>query len=618
MPCAARAGAGYEGGVKVRIPGISTQRGITLVESIATLGIMSAVAVGTVMMSSQYSEDTRTTGAAEHMKTVAEAAALYVRDNRAAMMNQASATTPVMISTAVLSIAGYLPPGFSSLNAFRQNVCALVLEPSTGVLNTLTVAENASAATALDDVTLAHFASLMGSAGGGRFASDTANLTGAGGAWRMPVTTFDNRANTVGRRCDGATAGAVQILNGSPVLAYWMAATDTADPGFLSRDVVPGNPGANTMQTNINMGGNRIANLNAVTIDAACGAGVNNGEIASGPNGEVVTCVAGLWKSPGRAYWGAVVGTFSALPACNATNLGETRRVTDINGVFLCNGLRWDAALNTSNNFVLPQHLQVAGNATISGNAAISGNATIAGNAAVAGYTTLQGSAQVNGNTNLYGATTTHGALNANAGMNVGAGQTIYNPGTMHVEANNDLHLKPWTGGNVVIGGGGGSGNLYARGRVTANGSHAITAQSNDWSMIARDAGGGLNSAPGNSAGSLHINDAYVRSTGKWLSQSNGGAFWAADGAASCTYTKERYYATYRYRFINQDGVSTTAGDSPFTPATIYANSGTFINIWIYAGNCSGDIDGYVKLLCVNGRSTVVDARPAVHCAGGN
>lgn len=497
----------------MRIPEISTQRGITLVESIATLGIMSAVAVGTVMMSSQYSEDTRTTGAAEHMKTVAEAASLYVRDNRAAMMSQASATTPVMISTAALSAAGYLPPGFSSLNAFRQNVCALVLEPSTGVLNTLAVAENVSAATALDDVTLAHFASLMGSAGGGRFASDTANLTGTGGAWSMPVTTFDNRANTAGRRCDGATAGAVQIVNGTPVLAYWMAATDTADPGFLSRDVVPGNPGANTMQTNINMGGNRIANLNAVTIDAACGAGVNNGEIASGPNGEVVTCVAGLWKSPGRAYWGAVVGTFSALPACNATNLGETRRVTDINGVFLCNGLRWDAALNTSNNFVLPQHLQVAGNANISGSASISGNASISGSSSVGGAVNHYST------TNLHGATTTHSSLNANAGINVGSGQTISNPGTMHIEAAGNLYLKPWAGGGqVVVGGGGGNGNLHATGRVTANGSHALTGQSYDWAVMARDGGGGLNYAPKSSSGSMHVNDIYVRSAGKWAS----------------------------------------------------------------------------------------------------
>ena len=501
---------------------MKTQKGITLVESIATLGIMSAVAVGTVMMSSTYSEDTRTAGAAEHMRTISEAARLYARDHRAVLINQATATTPAMLSVSALSAAGYLPPGFAPRNSFQQNVCALVLEPSTGVLNTLVVAEGGES---LDDVTLAHFSSLMGAGGGGRFTTNATLLTGAGGAWSMPVSTFDNRANNTSRRCDNTTAGAVQISIGTPVYAQWLNATDTADPGFLSRDVVPGNPGANTMQTNINMGGNRIANLNSVSIGAACGAGVSNGELANGPSGEVVTCVSGVWTAPGRAFWGATVGTFAALPGCDAANMGETRRVTDINGVFVCSGLRWDAALNTSNNFVLPQHLQVAGNASISGSASVGGNAniggsaSIAGNAVVSGYTTLQGSAQVNGNTNLYGSTTTHGALNANAGMNVGAGQTIYNPGTMHVEANNDLHLKPWTGGNVVIGGGGGSGSLYARGRVTANGSHAVTAQSNDWSVIARDAGGGLNAAPTNSAGSMHVNDVYVRSAGRWLSQ---------------------------------------------------------------------------------------------------
>ena len=95
------------------------QRGITLVESIATLGIMSAVAVGTVMMSSTYSEDTRTAGAAEHMRTISEAARLYARDHRAVLIGQAGPTTPAMLSVSVLSAAGYLPPGFSSRNSFQ-------------------------------------------------------------------------------------------------------------------------------------------------------------------------------------------------------------------------------------------------------------------------------------------------------------------------------------------------------------------------------------------------------------------------------------------------------------------------------------------------------------------
>ena len=381
------------------------QLGITLVESIATLGIMSAVAVGTVVLSNEYTQDTRTAGAAEHMRIVAQAAQAYVKDNRGVILSQATTTTPVMVTAAMLSTAGYLPTGFSITNSYGHSVCALVLEPSAGALSTMIVAEGGEA---LDDVSLAHFSSVMGAGGGGRFRSNGTILQGAGGGWSMPLGTFHNRANTLNRRCDGVTAGNVQIELGTPVYASWMDASGTADPGFLSRDVVPGNPLANTMQTNINMGGNRIANMNSVSVGAACPAGTTNGELANGPNGEVVSCLNGTWTISGKAYWGGNVTSFSALPGCAASNMGETRRVTNISGVFVCNGLRWDSALNESNNFSLPQHLQVAGNATISGNAAISGSATVGGNASVSG------------STNLYGTTTTHSALNANAGINVG------------------------------------------------------------------------------------------------------------------------------------------------------------------------------------------------------
>ena len=489
------------------------QLGITLIESIATLGIMSAVAVGTVYMSGQYTADTRTTGAAEHMRVFAEAARAYAKDHRAALMSQATNVTPVMISSGILSSAGYLQPGFSSTNAFRQNVCALVLEPSAGVLNTLVVAEGGDP---LDDITLAHFASQMGAGGGGRFTTNGTQLQGAGGGWTLPVTTFDNRANTVGRRCDGTTPGAVQIPIGTPVYAQWMDASDVADPGFLSRDIVPGNPTANTMQTNINMGGNRVANLASVTIGAACGAGVTNGELSNGPNGEVVSCVSGVWTVPGLAYWGPITTAFGSLPGCTAANMGETRRVTNIDSVFVCTGIRWDVAINPSGDFSLPQHLRVAGNAAIGGNIQVAGNA------------------QINGTTNLYGTTTAHSTLNANAGMNVGAGQTISGNGQMQIESAGNLHLKPWNGaGQVVVGGSGGNGNLYAYGRLSANGSHAITAHSNDWSVVTRDAGGGANSAQKSSAGSIYTNDVYLRSKGKWVSEMGG-----ATGAPSSGWSK--------------------------------------------------------------------------------
>jgi len=412
-------------------------RGVTLIEAVATLGIMSAVAVGTVMMSSQYTEDTRTIGAAEHMKTVSEAANRYVQDNRAAVMGQSTETSPALLTVSFLSSVGYLPPNFSSSNIFKQHVCALVLEPTAGTLNMLIVAESGET---LDDVHLAHFASLIGASGGGRFASNAANIQGTGGGWSIPAATFDAKANHLGTRCDGVTPGPVQVAVGAPVHARWMSSSDTADPGFLSRDVVPGNPGANTMQTNINMGGNRIANLGKYTAGSACPSGTNDGEIGVGLRNEVLSCNAGNWERQGIAYWSDNVGAHSALPACNATKIGETRRVASTGGLYICNGIQWDAALNETNDFVLPRHLQVAGNATVSGT------------------------------TNLHGETTVHAKLNANSGINLGAGQTIQSPGVMHIESTNDLHLKPWSNGSVVIGGGGGSGNLAANGSIAANG----------------------------------------------------------------------------------------------------------------------------------------------------
>ena len=348
------------------------QRGITLVESIATLGIMSAVAVGTVMMSSQYTEDTRTASSAEHLKTIAEAAQAYVRDNRASILDQAGAATPVQLSVPMLIATGHLPSGYSAKNSYRQTVCALVIEPTAGALNTLAVAEGGDA---LDDVSLAHFASLMGASGGGRFASAPTVIQGAGGAWSMPIATFDNLTNNAGQRCEGS-AGNVQIAAGTPVYAQWMSATGTADPGFLSRDVVPGNPGANTMQTHLNMGGNRISNLGFYLSGASCPAGTLDGDLSRGSRGEVLSCVGGKWERQGQAYWGTSVGTFSALPACVASNLGETRKIDDITGVYTCDGLRWTPSLNDASGLALPAHLTVAGNASIAGAATVSGRLT--------------------------------------------------------------------------------------------------------------------------------------------------------------------------------------------------------------------------------------------------
>jgi hypothetical protein len=47
----------------------------------------------------------------------------------------------------------------------------------------------------------------------------------------------------------------------------------------------------------------------------------------------------------------------------------------------------------------------------------------------------------------------------------------------------------------------------------------AVTTASNWWSMIARDEGGNDNASRKDAAGSLHVNDIYIRSIGKWASE---------------------------------------------------------------------------------------------------
>lgn len=106
-----------------------TQKGMSLVETVVALGVMSAIGVSMMYVSGGYAESSRIKSAAEHMKTVAEATDRYVRDHRGTIMTQASALTPALISVPTLVSAGYLPTGFVSQNLFRQDVCALAFEP---------------------------------------------------------------------------------------------------------------------------------------------------------------------------------------------------------------------------------------------------------------------------------------------------------------------------------------------------------------------------------------------------------------------------------------------------------------------------------------------------------
>ncbi|MFB0936063.1 MAG: shufflon system plasmid conjugative transfer pilus tip adhesin PilV [Propionivibrio sp.] len=321
-----------------------SQRGVTLLELLVTLGIIGAVMAGVAKLADQYIDDTKGALTAQQMVTVGNAAQAYIKDNYTTVMANATATTPAIITVPMLTAAGYLQSGFSTTNNYGHSVCVLVLEPTANNLNALVVAEGG---TAIDDLTLGSIASGIGAAGGGIYASAPTTLRGAMGGWSTAVGNFAN-ANASNLKCDG-TAGTPTLAAGHPIMALWFANGDITS-GFLYRNDVPGRPELNTMNTPIIM-------ASVQTSGAAC---ATTGSIARDANGLVLSCQSGTWKSQGASYWQDPVASVGALPACNASIAWQTR-VVQTPGVgtrpraYTCNGAgTWQPlALDNSGNLVL-------------------------------------------------------------------------------------------------------------------------------------------------------------------------------------------------------------------------------------------------------------------------
>jgi prepilin-type N-terminal cleavage/methylation domain-containing protein len=326
------------------------ERGFTLLETIVALGIIASATIGMNMIAERYSSDTKVTIAASQTRTFGEAAKAYIKDNYAAIQAVATATAPAMVDVPTLIASGHLTTGFMAQNAYRQSLCALVLEPSANRLQAMVVAEGG---TAIDDLSLGSLAAIVGGSGGGTYSSDATVIRGAVGGWAIPVATFDNLVNNVSRKCDG-TAGNVRIAAGRPAMALWFENGDTSS-AFLARDAVPGRPELNAMNTPIVMNSVQVANDACSTI----------GAIARSSTGAVLSCQSGLWKTQGSSFWEDPVATFATLPTCNSAVAWQTRVVqTPTVGTgpraYTCNGTAWAAlAVNDSGN------ITVAGIATV-------------------------------------------------------------------------------------------------------------------------------------------------------------------------------------------------------------------------------------------------------------
>lgn len=214
----------------------------------AILGYMIAIALSMLTMSQYFQfqatgiTNVQTAAVASQQFVVNKAAQQYVQDYGSAIAAQATTTTPVTITAAMLINAGYLPAGFSQTNAFKQAWQVQVLQPIAGQLEAIVETTGGRAIT--DTLQLVQIASQTGAQGGfvpyagqnGDPTMSANNAYGAYGSWSIPLagTSFTNPGS----------GHLVSLLSFTGV---------QSNNGFLYRVKVPNHPELNNMQTDLGL-----------------------------------------------------------------------------------------------------------------------------------------------------------------------------------------------------------------------------------------------------------------------------------------------------------------------------------------------------------------------------
>ena len=294
------------------------QAGLTLVEVIASLGVMSVAMIGVTQLSKQFSDDARNALVADQMKRIGHGAQAYVKDNYTTLMGAATGSMQV-ITVSDLVLGGHVTAGTVSSNAMGQSLCILVRKPTAAKLEALVVTEGGEA---ISDLDLGAIASMAGGSAGSISAEiRPTEIVGTMGTWAIPVATYHDIANTASKKCDG-TSGRVQVAAGHLAMALWLEDSVT-QASTLYRDEVSGSPQLNTMNTPIIMNAQKTPY--SVCADAISGA------VANAADGSVLSCNGAsgskTWKPSSGVYWMESVERFVNLPACSIDSAGMTRVV---------------------------------------------------------------------------------------------------------------------------------------------------------------------------------------------------------------------------------------------------------------------------------------------------
>lgn len=239
----------------------SSQLGVTMIEVVLGLLILGLSLSGITSLTQQQVNKNISAATAVHMRIIADATRDYLRDNFTIVTGVATATVPVKIDVATLAAGGYLEATFNPVNPNSQTVCALALQPSANELDVLVVS---TGGTPFSDGDLQDITQVMGPSGGGLYEANpsgpSTNIIGSGDSYNFPRGNYHN----AGRDCTSVGNGGVNLIPGHPVLALWFDQSEYAS-GVLYREAIPGRPELNQMNTDLDLNGFSVNNVDTLT-----------------------------------------------------------------------------------------------------------------------------------------------------------------------------------------------------------------------------------------------------------------------------------------------------------------------------------------------------------------
>lgn len=355
--------AGRRSGSRIRARVAARQRGVISLEATVVMAILLFALVGVGTWLKTNADRQQDQNAADNLNTVFKQALTWFNANYATVQTAANPTVAYPWATFMGGTAT-----ISTTNTYGQSYSLAVYKEASGQLDMMVFTKGGSD---INESSLQRIAKMIGGAGGYISNLTPANATGSMGGWSVPMTNF------------GGTPGAGHLA----VAAFFQNAAAVSN--YLSRVVVPGNPAANQMETNIDMHENNVNNANQVNANEVITAAGNGVQVGStyfyGDTENSAIRQNGALYIQNQAGSGAAdiaqVGNITS-----SANVSVAGQVTA--GTVVSNGNIW-----ASNGTVTAAAVHSTGNAQVDGSLNVNGNVTAGGQVSSGGYLVVNGAA---------------------------------------------------------------------------------------------------------------------------------------------------------------------------------------------------------------------------------